>query len=418
MADTVKKDKPILETQESLYKKAMQKKNADQVIVQHAYKIDNYLIAAAMFDEVGEYEDAPQQAEECRALAEQTREEEKEFRYTDAVRRRKNASEEHDLQKVMDLFESLGDYKDAKEQASQCRQEMTRLQKKFNRKRAGILAGILAVVGGITAVFASGLSDYILGIGYLKAGMYAQARTQFVGMGDFLNSEELAEEAKYRILCNAKKGQYVYYGDFQWKILDREDDVLTAIASDIGPEHLFNHVPFEENSDVRAQQTPDQTGDEMIEQTENQTDEEITGQTAVLADEESTGQTVDQPDEQSTGKTADQPGEQITWENSTLRAWLNGEVVETCFSDIEREHMLPEGDDLLNLLSAQEAQQYMDQLVGLSLDYWLSTPGQVEGTMAYMTAAHYIRTFGCPADTEEMAVRPVIRIDTTGFLKE
>ena len=63
------KKKPIYESQESLYQKAVRKMQADRLIVQYAYKIDNYKLAAAMFDEVGDYMDAPALAKKCRELA-------------------------------------------------------------------------------------------------------------------------------------------------------------------------------------------------------------------------------------------------------------------------------------------------------------------------------------------------------------
>ena len=82
MADTKNSAKaPIYESQESLYEKAVKKMNADKLIVQYAFKIDNYLKAAAMFDEVGDYLDAPEKAELCRELARKAEIEEKNSRY-------------------------------------------------------------------------------------------------------------------------------------------------------------------------------------------------------------------------------------------------------------------------------------------------------------------------------------------------
>ena len=85
--------KPVYESQESLYAKAVIKMNEDAVIVQHAYKAENYRRAAAMFELVGDYEDAAELAQQCYRLADETEEEERVLRYGKAREKEEKALE-------------------------------------------------------------------------------------------------------------------------------------------------------------------------------------------------------------------------------------------------------------------------------------------------------------------------------------
>ena len=98
-----KDNKIIYASQVQLYEKAVQKMNADAVIVQHAYKADNYRIAAAMFDEVGDYLDAKELAERCRTLAEETKADELETAYRRCADRMNDPSVFDDPDKLRKL---------------------------------------------------------------------------------------------------------------------------------------------------------------------------------------------------------------------------------------------------------------------------------------------------------------------------
>ena len=98
----------VCESQEVLYQRAIKKMNADRLIVQFAYKIENYETAASMFDAVGDYEDARELAKRCRRLAEEARGEEKKDLYRRAMESRDNAQSEQEYERVAEAFGSLG----------------------------------------------------------------------------------------------------------------------------------------------------------------------------------------------------------------------------------------------------------------------------------------------------------------------
>ena len=154
-----------------------------------------------------------------------------------------------------------------------------------------------------------------------------------------------------------------------------EDDVMTLMAVDVTPDHLFYEVPFNET------------------------------------------------------------GEDVTWEACTLREWLNKEVYEEYFSDDERELMLLQTsqpsenedykttytgktEDYLTILSVEEASGYKDAIETMGLDFWFRTPGHSMDTVCYISApTHTMHTYGCPADQEGIAVRPVILVDRSRIMK-
>ena len=145
MADKPAAKKPITESQESLYQKAVKKMQAESLIVQYAYKIDNYNLAATMFEEVGDYLDAPELAEHCREMAEKTREESLVSGYEKALRKEKEATSRERWEKARSEFAALGDYRDAPEHVKKCQEVLDGMTRKALRKR-GLIFGALAAV--------------------------------------------------------------------------------------------------------------------------------------------------------------------------------------------------------------------------------------------------------------------------------
>lgn len=369
MADK-KTEGPSTETTESLYEKAVEKMESDPYIVSDTYRLDNFKLAASMFEQVGDYLDASDKAEECRRLAKEAEEEALEKKYQNAVRRMEAARTTDQMEKVQAEFQELGDYKDS---AAYCEKtsEAVRKGRRTSAVKRGIgLTVFAAVVIFIIAASVTGFFKYILGIIYLKADAYTNALETFEKMGDFLDSEAYALKAKEKAVLCAEEGDVVPFGSYKWKVLSKEEDQLLLIAASIGSDSVFYEVSF--------------------------------------SDDPSAG-----------------------WADSDLRKWLNGEIWEEGFSEEEKELVLlqqvsateneisglrEEGTgDHLTLLSAEECPLYQGALDTLSLDYYLRTPGEDASKQAYVSGgSHEPMLFGCPKDTI-MAVRPVIRIDLAGM---
>lgn len=385
----------VCESQEVLYQKALKKMSADQIIVQFAYKIENYQIAAAMFDEVGDYLDAPELAETCRQLAEQTREEQKKSDYQKAMSMKEHGETPEDYEKAQKLFESLGDYQEAPRALRECGEILASMKRKHRRKRLTVLLTLVAIAGIAVASVRLGVPRYALGVCYSSMGRYEKALAQFELAGTFLDSEARAEacrnealleqeEDELQILQKAKAGDKVPFGAGKWMVLEDREDVMYLILSEVQQDGAFYRQPYHT---VR---------------------------------------------------------EAVTWEESALCRWLNGEALEEEFEEADRALMLPlgewkdEGEDsvpekdrtllppdgaegteeYMTILSAAEARKYADVLKNLGkTDYWLRDPGNEEGTAAFVSAGGTVIDYGCPVDTI-LSARPVICIDRTRLTGE
>lgn len=387
MADTKNSAKaPVYESQESLYEKAVKKMNADKLIVQYAFKIDNYLKAAAMFDEVGDYLDAPEKAELCRELARKAEIEEKNSRYRKAQEKKSNCENVKDYEKLAEEFAQLGDYKDAVKEQAECENAIKRIYKKRKLRRFFSLAVVVTIVVLVFVGRRVGFFHYLKGIGYGLTGKYDAAQQIFEELGSFLDSEKKAEsyavkaliqreEEENSALKKAKPKDEISFGTHTWKVLSRDGDLIYMIATQVSAGSEFYQVPFHDKQ------------------------------------------------------------ENVTWEGSSLREWLNSEVLENSFSEKERASLVlmdteasdnsvygisggMSTRDYLRILSVEEAEQYMDILKSLGLDYWLRTPGNCDGTEAYISAGHVIMDYGYPATSEKLSVRPVITVDWTRLDEE
>lgn len=145
--------------------------------------------------------------------------------------------------------------------------------------------------------------------------------------------------------------------------------------------------------------------------------------------------------------------EAVTWETCDLRAWLNGEFYETCFSSGEKERILlnhlenPASerydiaggnptDDYVYILSTQEQSAFFADEADMaafatpyaiargvqprSTDepyarYWLRNPGMTGESAAFLQYDFLNYSGTAYAKVKEYAVRPVIRLDLSGL---
>ena len=138
--------------------------------------------------------------------------------------------------------------------------------------------------------------------------------------------------------------------------------------------------------------------------------------------------------------------EAITWDKSDIRAWLNGEFLDTAFSEEEKAAIIPSDletkDDLdygtavgentkdaVFLLSASEALEFLkvgDKTVSPTsyairqgaytngeghCAWWLRSPGMTDTSPAYFASSGEIGSRAHEVDETIIGVRPAIRVD-------
>ena len=362
----------VCESQEVLYQRAIKKMNADRLIVQFAYKIENYETAAVMFDEVGDYEDARELAKRCRRLAEEARGEEKKDLYRRAMESRDNAQSEQEYERVAEAFGSLGDYGDASQKERECRDVIRKMQTKRRRKISIAVLILVIIAGAVTAGFATGFFRYLKGIGYYYMEAYDRARLAFETVPGLLDSGQWQERcdaklesqelaAEEEALRAAKAGDTVTIGENSWLVLERQGDEALLILNQVKKDGPFYHVPYQEE-----------------------------------------------------GGFAD-------WEDSSLRKDLNGEILTETFTEQEQAMLLPaaENGDRMRILTEQETEDYGEILNKMSgVDYWIAAQGEQENQIMFVSGGGILMRQGYPADSDQLSVRPVIRINCPGTAEE
>ena len=362
----------VCESQEVLYQRAIKKMNADRLIVQFAYKIENYETAASMFDAVGDYEDARELARRCRRLAEEARGEEKKDFYRRAMESRDNARSEQEYERVAEAFGSLGDYGDASQKERECRDVIRKMQTKRRRKISIAVLILVIIAGTVTAGFATGFFRYLKGIGYYYMEAYDRARLAFETVPGLLDSGQWQERcdaklesqelaAEEEALRAAKAGDTVTIGENSWLVLERQGNEALLILNQVKKDGPFYHVPYQEE-----------------------------------------------------GGSAD-------WEDSSLRKDLNGEILTETFTEQEQAMLLPAGEngDLMRILTEQETEDYGEILNKMSgVDYWIAAQGEQENRIMFVSGGGILMRQGYPADSNQLSVRPVIRINCPGTAEE
>lgn len=362
----------VCESQEVLYQRAIKKMNADRLIVQFAYKIENYETAAVMFDEVGDYEDARELAKRCRRLAEEARGEEKKDLYRRAMESRDNAQSEQEYERVAEAFGSLGDYGDAPQKERECRDVIRKMQTKRRRKISIAVLILVMIAGTVTAGFATGFFRYLKGIGYYYMEAYDRARLAFETVPGLLDSGQWQERcdaklesqelaAEEEALRAAKAGDTVTIGENSWLVLERQGNEALLILNQVKKDGPFYHVPYQEE-----------------------------------------------------GGSAD-------WEASSLRKDLNGEILTETFTEQEQAMLLPvaENGDRMRILTEQETEDYGEILNKMSgVDYWIAAQGEQENRIMFVSGGGILMRQGYPADSNQLSVRPVIRINCPGTAEE
>jgi hypothetical protein len=127
-----------------------------------------------------------------------------------------------------------------------------------------------------------------------------------------------------------------------------------------------------------------------------------------------------------------------TWENSSIRNWLNSVFVDIAFDDYEsqiikytnvvnddnRQYDIAGGNDTedeIFLLSIDEFEKYYPDGERLTLHegvfvyWWLRSPGKNSDYAAYVSGSGKLEYFGCNVARQKYGIRPALWIDVTNY---
>ena len=378
---------PVYESEEGLVKRAKKRLEADELIVQPAYRIENFEKAADLLEQAGDYPGAASLRQECLDRADRAKAEKLESDYGRAVLHLEELKKKADAQ-------------------------AGRLRKKFRVKQAAVLILLAAIAVGAAVGAKAGFFSYLAARLEGRGGIYESAYSRFVKLGDFLDSEKQAARYKDKMLRQKEKnesksvkkghkGDTVKFGDYSWTVLERDGSTRLLLCQTPKEDIFLSHISY--NGDMRIVAGTEETEENA--QTEQEED------ILRLYDEACSG-----------------PASDTVWAESSLRKYLNTEVLGKAFSEFERGAMLPmntvpgtnaiygtdggeETEDLIRLLSLEEAADYRKIFEKPNQDTWLCTPGHDRTAAACMTKSGILVPYGNDVRSESLSVCPVVLVD-------
>ena len=370
----------IYESDEALVERAKLKLSVDQMVVSPAYRVKNLEAAEKLLSDAKEYPGAEALYDSCKKQLSEAKVLKKEADYQRACRHLEEAREEYEFGKVAGEFANLRGYRDADEKRDYAQKHAKVMNHRFQATRAVVFLVILALVWLIARSYKGGYMNYMAARLEGLGGQYQSAYGRFSKLGDLLDSKEQAEKyrqlslqereaSEIKVLPKAKKGDIVSFAGQNWLVLRRSHRKLLMICRAPSADSVFRGVQFH---NVRKN---------------------------------------------------------ISWADSSLRAFLNGGVLQGEFTDLEREVLVemtytPSGNDLYGVFSSsnpltdkvrifdlEDLKTYSDVFKKPAVDMWLAAPGHELSSAAYQSSAGIVMLYGDDVTDMNLSVCPVITVD-------
>ncbi len=385
---------PVLEEN---YQKVLSLFQSIRCMTPYYDKVNMYIEIAKQFEEMSDYKDSKERAEECYRLAELTEKEIKEQIYKDANELKEQAKRADEYKLAAEEFDKISGYLDADKLAKKCEQLSAYMEKKAGKKK--IISGIVAVLVVVAIFFGikTPYAKYYLGNVFQATRLYNPAIKTYKRIGTFKDSKERLAKCRYQKglalmddedYKNAKKA-FEAAGDY------KDSDQLKVKMEKL----------YIKNSEI---------GDTINIGGSKWRIIDIQGNQALLLKD------LALPGMAYNSKKGD-----VTWEQSSLRNWLNTEFLEQNFTKAEKENIVLTGvinndnplygtdggndtQDYVYLLSIDELNQYKDFIPELKSNSWLRSPGNQQSSTAFLSVNGLPMEYGYEATSKEFRVKPVM----------
>ena len=372
--------KLIYESQESLYEKACAVTRSIDYIVQYRFKAENYQKAADMFRQVGNYLDAPQRVQECEAQAQKLLDDEKDYRYQEAVEHLAQAVDVPDYENAAGAFRELKGYKDSDALLADCEKKKSAILNRRKRKVVSIIV-VLAAAAVLCALF-------------LRSSLWGRLKADI--MDETYVDRSLPRYQQEQVLMNAAKtGDIVSFGPYEWKVLSKTDNSLTLIVAQTDESKLLKGRPWQ---DAEAQKADAQAAEVQSADAQAAEVQSADAQAAEAQGAETQDAEVQNTEAQNAS---------ASFEQSSLYAWLNGAFLEEGFDPEELEMIAGP----VSVLSLDDLITYRKILKDYRQNAWLQDAGETPQTAAYMGPGGKGYSFGYPITSDLLRVYPVITVE-------
>ena len=432
---------------ESIYKKA---------IYDMGYARDeiSYKIIIEDLDEIPGYKDADEKKKECEEKAEECR---LESLYNSAAELQTVQSEDNQL-RAAKQFEELGTYKDSAERVQQCRDKAEEIRTEEERIKAErekaekerkakakkkkivliIISSVVAVCAELALIYGIVIVPsikYNEALALVESKNYDEAIAIFEELGDYSDSADKIPETKY------KKAENL--------VSNKEFDTAIEIFNELGEyqncKKRIEEIKFD-NPYLYEMGEKMQIGNYM--QNNSTYKSPITW--AVLAKEDNKILLI--TDKVIECKQYSESENKSTWDESSIRTWLNDKFLNEAFTPEEQDKILityvsadenPRFDvyqgastqDKIFILSINEAEKYFNSpkerlceptdyvlakrpyisnVDGVnSCHWWLRTHGKFDGSSTYVTSTGYTYELGDGVTADQYCIRPAMWISCT-----
>ncbi len=380
---------------EEIYQQTVKLFHAADCMVACRDKILIYRKALASFKKMEDYKDSKQYCRECRKRAKQTRLDIKADAYEAALKKFSNAKSIRDYDKAEEEFRALDDYQDSPNMAEKCLQLKAKFEKKSIRgNMMRIMIAVFVVVVFISCTTTS--FKYFRARAYKTAGMYNMAIKLYAKLDTYKDSESMLEECKY------------YYG---LKLKDNQD--YPEARQLFAQAHSYHDSQVQEAAVEKIIIRNTEIGKKVVIGGHSWTILDKTDDSALLIKNRALGNV-----------TFHDTLENVTWENCSLRKYLNTDFMKT-FSNEEKQNILlsqvtmkdnnmyhidggNDTNDKVFLLSSEEAEQYYNVLPTCKVNTWLRSPGSDPKTASFLAEGNIVMEYGYLVNVEGFAARPAM----------
>ena len=396
-----KKTKEVLEQErESDYQNAVELMEAIQCMSSYKNKIDMYLTVVKRFEQLSDYKDSKELAKECNQLALLTKEEVKAQAYKDGKRLLKQAKTKDEYMDARTKFQKIHGYLDADNLAKKCEESISLLEKKSENKK--LLTNTIIVLVILTMVLGmkSTHGKYYLGNILQLTHAYNPAIKFYNRTIDFKDSRDRISQCEY------------------------QNGIKAMAAKDYkNAQKAFESAGYYKDSDAKK----------VVMEKESIKNSEV-GDTInigekrwrILEIQDNQAFLLKDPPLPNMAYSIDEGA--VTWEQSSLRRWLNSEYLEDNFTKAEKNNIVPtsvkneknsfygtdggnDTQDYIYLLSIEEISRYNELIPNSKHDSWLRSPGNQQNTAAFLSTDGIAMVYGYEATSEDFKLMPVMWFD-------
>jgi len=384
-------------TKGQTYKKLKRMMKTTKTMAICSSRVEMYKYLAKQFDKLKDYKNSQELAEKCRKKAKKTKKLIKQQIYESAVNLKNKAAKPEDYKLAAVEFRKLSGYLDADELAAECELLAARLEKRLTIRRIVLMSILVLLIISAIIFSRTPYARYRLANMLVYTGSYDSAIKIYKELGSFHDSDEKIREAQYKKGIRLMKEES-YKEALKAMEAAGEYKDSQKLKADI--EKLII-----KNSSVKSTVRLGKYDWLIL---------DIVNNKALLMKKTSIA-----------GIPYNDSLKEVTWEESTLRAWLNSDFYNNSFSSEERKNIVPADvenpanpsnaaeagrstRDYIFILSIEEALKYADIIPESDHNIWLRSPGSSSNKAAFISADKTIMENGYEVNSDKLAIRPVL----------